>query len=1174
MNPDQPSREQIEARLTALLLGELPADEAALLRWAIAHDAELKKLHDQLQLAIGLVREVAVKPTAAGPLKLADARRQKLLAHFQTPRPKPAKELFWLKRIELRPLATALVLVAVVALLAAISIPNFVKARATSQANSIINNLRQIDAAKNQWALENKKSADAVASMDDLKPYLSKDFPPSVAGEKYIVGKVSEPVVADIDVAHGKKLGGIATRLPAGGQSGGRLRLSADGVVDENAAVQTYSMERLARQKLSLASTVALSPVVAPPPAEIVLPKSEPEIAVGNPVAAGGMSSIGATEEFRNAGLASPAGTLTIDPATGLPAAGDRLDREKNQHTFDTQKRMAQVENQFGMVPPHTLDAGVAFSSAGGGSGGGGASGGGGRPQLAGNNSWSDGSIRQEAEHRPADTVQNGVTLAWNDNIGDRSQTEGQQKNVHHGFVLGGPVGNGGDAWQKPEIGYGLAANDPVAGKRLPGVSAAAAGKDTDQYLTGGLRDTITTSGSFNFDTADQTQNRSDAGERFYRNAGSGSDAEKVTVLGDVPVAGKLFSSASRVALAPVVATAPAPAQKPGKSEWGYFDGSINEPVTIAEGTKELPKSGSGTLALTGANAYTGGTTVNGGTLTINGLATDNNQPADKSDGFNLDVVKLKAAKKESGDQKVPAFNWNLGEPPPAAVASPKSASEAMDNLSGATTDNSGSFYLGATKDDVNGMRYLITTNQAQREEDRVVSKPSLPAPTPQPEILCRENNFSTFSLNVSDVSFKLAAASLEKGRLPDAASIRSEEFINAFDYRDPEAAAGQPVAFTSERARYPFAQNRDLLRFSIKTAAAGRAADRPLNLVLLLDKSGSMERADRVAIIREALRVLAAQLQPQDTVSVVTFARTARLWADGVAGDKAGETLSQVGGITPEGGTNLEEAMRLAYETARRHYLASGINRVVLLTDGAANLGNVDAAMLKQKVEAQRKQGIALDCFGIGWEDFNDDMLAELSGNGDGRYAFINTPEDAGTEFAAKLAGALQVAAQDVKVQVEFNPQRVVSWRQIGYAKHQLTKEQFRDNSVLAAEIAAREAGNALYTVETKPDGIGPVATVHVRYKIPGTDDVQEHEWEVPYTGNALSLEQSSAAMRLAATASAFSEWLAASPFAQEVSPDELLKGLSGVPEIYGADQRPKKLEWMIRQAKSLSGK
>lgn len=468
----------------------------------------------------------------------------------------------------------------------------------------------------------------------------------------------------------------------------------------------------------------------------------------------------------------------------------------------------------------------------------------------------------------------------------------------------------------------------------------------------------------------------------------------------------------------------------------------------------------------------------------------------------------------------------------------------------------------------------LSNAVQQATQMDQPLPKPPANAPVPQPEFLTRENAFSTFSMNVSDVSYKLAQASLQKGQMPDPASIRSEEFINAFNYRDPEAAAGQPMAFASEVARDPFAQNRDFLRFSIKTAASGRPADRPLNLVLLLDTSGSMERADRVAIIREALRVLASQLQPQDMVSIVTFARTPRLWADGVPGNQAGAALDKVGGITPDGGTNLEEAMRLAYETARRHYLANGINRVVLLTDGAANLGNVNPVTLKTTVEAQRRQGIALDCFGIGWEDFNDDLLEELSGNGDGRYAFINSAEEADSDFAAKLAGALQVAAQDVKVQVEFNPRRVTAWRQIGYAKHQLTKEQFRDNSVIAAEIAAQEAGNALYTVETKPDGTGPIATVYVRYRIPGTQDLRERSWAVDYDGPAPALEQSSVAMRLAVVAAEFSEWLAQSPFAQEVTTDELLKDLTGVPQVYGCDQRPQQLEWMIRQAKSLAGK
>ncbi len=326
--------------------------------------------------------------------------------------------------------------------------------------------------------------------------------------------------------------------------------------------------------------------------------------------------------------------------------------------------------------------------------------------------------------------------------------------------------------------------------------------------------------------------------------------------------------------------------------------------------------------------------------------------------------------------------------------------------------------------------------------------------------------------------------------------------------------------------------------------------------------------------IIREALRVLASQLQPQAKFSVVTFARTARLWVDGVPGDQAGKAAEEVSGLTPEGGTNLEEAMNVAYQTALRHYLPNGINRVVLLTDGAANLGNVDPEALKQKVETQRKQGFALDCFGIGWEGYNDDLLEILSRNGDGRYGFINTPEEAATEFAGQLAGALQVAASDVKVQVEFNPNRVSAYRQIGYAKHQLTKEQFRDNTVDAAEIGAAESGNALYVIEANPGGEGPLAIVRVRFKIPGTSDYREHEWTVPFTGNAVSLEHASPAMRLAATASAFSEWLMSSPYATEVSPDNLLGYLGGVPEVYGADTRPKKLEWMIRQAKSIAGK
>jgi hypothetical protein len=157
-------------------------------------------------------------------------------------------------------------------------------------------------------------------------------------------------------------------------------------------------------------------------------------------------------------------------------------------------------------------------------------------------------------------------------------------------------------------------------------------------------------------------------------------------------------------------------------------------------------------------------------------------------------------------------------------------------------------------------------------------------------------------------------------------------------------------------------------------------------------------------------------------------------------------------------------------------------------------------------------------------------------------------------------------VAAAEVKVQVEFNPQRVTAFRQTGHAAHQLTKEQFRDNTVDAGVIGAAESGNALYTVQIQPQGEGPVATVRVRFRTPGTENVQEHSWSVPYTGPAVAPDRAGAAMRLAATAGLFAEWPGNSPYAAEVTPNQPARYLHGVPQAYGTDPRPQKLEEMIR--------
>jgi Mg-chelatase subunit ChlD len=1198
MNPEKPSREEIEAKLTALLFGELPDEEARLLRWTISQDAALAQLHDRLKLTVGFVREVAANPaekTSAqtAPLKLSDERREKLLAHFKTVAPKEFARLVppMKKRRETSwvvPLAAAAVVMLLAAGIAGLALPNFVKARATSQANATINNLRQIDGAKQEWALENKKSPDDVPTPDDLKPYLlGGKLPPPVMGEKYIIGRVADPVAADVDARQARKSSsGLVGRLPSGISSGQVVRLSVDGnlqVVDDS------------KSQLALDSPL---PLAAPPAAlEQRMKSVEAYFQNGDPTVS---STYGLQSPTTIVLPRGGAAGEELAAATPAPSANFNLGLAAGNPSHDQQVYVMTVQNAAPYPAAQVLQ------------------------KMFPTSSDSPGPAAQttaQANRARAEIAPENARPFAASTFGNRVAGLGGGGRGGRGGGSGGG-GGGGDASQTPALADRAFA--PIV------APPAATFQFSDGNISAGELKNQTFSGAVAVnDTGTQAVGGTGS---FFRNLAPDSGAVRepnVPLLRDVPVLGNVFQQRSE-----------------NNSKGSSFDNNGN--IVLAD---DLSTFGNGAMTLNGFNTYNGVITKNGDGFALGepeNLGEELTHTADKLNrtaqvenefvlplqsnlpvannestqlAYNNSAAQLDRSRfKQDGAvgtsaigvdpdthnlikvsdavtmDQIRAMTEKLDQTPaavqsalPVVVTNGASAPSVRMALApgpiqatNAIVLDVGKFYSGLTKDDANELRMKLSRVDPATglpasgpvATDAPLPKSPSPAPVPTPEILTRENAFSTFSLNVSDVSFKLAAASLESGQLPDTASIRTEEFINAFDYRDPEPAAGVPVAFVAERARDPFAHNRDLLRFSIKTAAAGREPGRPLNLVLLLDNSGSMERADRVAIIHEALKVLASQLQPQDTLSIVTFARTARLWVDGARGDEADTAVNKVSDLVPEGGTNLEEAMNLAYATARRHYLANGANRVVLLTDGAANLGNVNPEALKQKVESFRKQGIALDCFGIGWEGYNDDLLEQLSSNGDGRYGFINTPEAATTEFAAQLAGALHVAAEDVKVQVEFNPQRVISYRQIGYAKHQLTKEQFRDNTVAAAPLAAREAGNALYTVEVNPQGSGPVATVRVRFRVPGTTDVNEHEWEVPFDGTAPALEKSSPAMRLAATASAFSEWLASSPFAQEVTTDQLLNYLNGVPAIYGADARPKQLETMIREAKSLPGK
>jgi Mg-chelatase subunit ChlD len=1257
MTPDpQNSRAELEARLTALLLGELPADQANAVRELMAHDRELALLHERLKQAIELVRQTAASPAeqvqpAPEPLRLSNERREALLQRFKTVTPKQfarprRKQSSWLV-----PLAAAAVLVL---MLGAMLLPALSKAKSKAMARSgkqlarvqdaqpedVLRLMRIIPASKDLKSVGSGESAAGKSGQHYSKPAQPAIvLPPS--------GTVEDGDAEDAGHAHWQA-------AISGSESAQHSRKDAFGAIFPGEARDNYTGLETPKGAPPIAWNGSLAGTMDPgkPPAPVAAPPSAATIVMSSPHQLGreaplsyqwqggttaAQSQPKADMDFQdNAHAVSPLGGVlhgAIDPATGLPVSspppiitvngwsGERQAGEK-AGALGTDSAVGDALALKVEQPPvgHDLAANADVASGAPADGGGKrfyrivGDGGGGRgfavpnapapprPEVA-KNSFSEaeaaaqnGRVNSSSVEKAAGELKGyaDTSAQWNFGSGNANvppykldsskKTDGfnlDEVQLARELPGAAPASGASLAPGQPQNGTSefLGYDDP--GKFIPQALSASAG-------SGGVQLPITAQlprphyrNNLSGENAPVEINGIVAGGAFQAadqstKSGAGTldrDGGNIPVLGDVPSLGHL--ERSRIVL-------PSATEESGEKQEsvGYYALKNADPEDAYRAMEELvnrgmvqakdnsvPEMSQGPITHHQLNNTTGtegragaGDVVASSTLgpTLQQYQS-NNKIGDAyftADSETRRIVSLADARTSKD------VTGKLAE-----------SEDALSKSSNGTDAKShGTHFSG----NILAQAELERQHQelAKPLADAAPVKPAAPPPTPQPEVQTRDNAFSTFSLNVSDVSFKLAAASLEKGVLPDPASIRTEEFINAFDYRDPEAPAGVPIAFAWDRARYPFAQNRDLLRFSLKTAAEGRQAGRPLNIVLLLDNSGSMERADRVRIRHEALRVLGGQLQAQDKFSVVAFARTARLCVDGVPGSQAAQAAEAVSDLTPEGGTNLEDAMNLAYQTALRHYLPNGINRVVLLTDGAANLGDVDPDSLKKKVDDHRKQGIALDCFGIGWEGYNDDLLEVLTRNGNGRYGFMNTPEEAASEFASQLAGALHVAASDVKVQVEFNPNRVTAYRQLGYAKHQLTKEQFRDNTVAAAEIAAQETGNALYLVEVNPAGDGPLATVRVRYKVPGTTDYREYEWPVLYTANAVALEKASPATRLSGTASAFSEWLAASPYAAEVTPDRLLGCLSGVPEVYGADGRPKKLEWMIRQAKSILGK
>ena len=434
-------------------------------------------------------------------------------------------------------------------------------------------------------------------------------------------------------------------------------------------------------------------------------------------------------------------------------------------------------------------------------------------------------------------------------------------------------------------------------------------------------------------------------------------------------------------------------------------------------------------------------------------------------------------------------------------------------------------------------------------------------------EIPAAQEPFSTFSLNISDASFQLARTAIEKGERPDPASIKPEQFYNAIDYGDPAPSSREPVAAAIDQTSHPVIPGRNLVRIAVRTASTGRSAAQPLRLTLLVDQSGSMVREDRRAAMETALAQLATLLTEQDRITVIGFSRTPRLLADSLPGNQANKLPDLINQTASEGGTNLEQAINLASELALRHKLAGAQNRIVLFTDGAANLGNADPERLAEKVKELRQQGLAFDIAGIGTDDLNDNLLAELARHGNGRYYLVG--ENTASALASQLAGAFRPAAENVKVQVKLNPERVGSYKLIGFEKDRLATEDFRNDSIDAAELAADEAGVAMYQIETLPEGSGEIGEVSVRFRDTTSGEMVERTWTIAYDPTTPAFDQADPKTQLATLSLLAAQKLQGGPLADAINLGNFSETIAELRQTYKADPKTQQLLSLVNSLK-----
>ena len=409
------------------------------------------------------------------------------------------------------------------------------------------------------------------------------------------------------------------------------------------------------------------------------------------------------------------------------------------------------------------------------------------------------------------------------------------------------------------------------------------------------------------------------------------------------------------------------------------------------------------------------------------------------------------------------------------------------------------------------------------------------------PRILVRNEPLSTFSIDVDTGSYTNMRRFVREGQIPPAESVRVEEFLNYFSYDYPKQYT-DPFKVYTEIAPSPLDSKRHLLKIGVKSRDIGEQI-KPWNLVFLVDVSGSMDSADKLGLLKQALKLLVHGMRKDDKVSLVTYAGEAGTLLEGAGKDRSAEILQKIDQLGAGGSTNGSGGINEAYRIAQKQLLKEGENRVILATDGDFNVGVTSDEELIKIIEEKRKQGVTLTTLGFGEGNLNERMIEQLANKGDGNYFYIDSFKEARKVFETDLLATIETVAKDVKVQVEFNPEHVAAYRLIGYDNRLLNKEDFKNDAIDAGETGSGHTVTALYEIAltgspfakeleselryqgnkaaatTPVAGNSELAFVKIRYKEPTGSDSRELSFPIQVSEVKAESASASADFKFAAS-------------------------------------------------------